>query len=97
MWHLCKGVSFPVLGRGSVEVLVAQSCPTLCNPMDCSPAGSSVNGLLQARILEWIAIPVSRRTSQPRDRTQVSRVAGGFFTLWATKEALLGRERMTNL
>ena len=80
-----------------VEVLVAQSCPTLCNPMDCSPAGSSVHGLLQARILEWVAIPISRRTSQPRDRTQVSCIAGGFFTLWDTKEALLGRGRMTNL
>ena len=44
-------------------VLVAQSCPTLCNPMDCSPPGSSVRGILQARVLEWVAIPFSRAAS----------------------------------
>ena len=48
---------------------VAQSCPTLCNPVDCSPPGSSVHGILQARILEWVAISFSRGSSQPRDRT----------------------------
>ena len=53
-------------------VLVAQSRPTLCGPMDSSPPGSSVHGILQARILEWVAIPFSRGSSQPRDRTQVS-------------------------
>ena len=42
-------------------------CPTLCKPMDCSPPGSSVHGILQARILEWVAIPFSRGSSQPRD------------------------------
>ena len=52
--------------------LVAQSCPTLCNPMDCSPPGSSLHGILQARILEWVAMPFSRRSSQPRDQTPVS-------------------------
>ena len=46
-----------------VKVLVAQSCPTLCDPMDCSPPGSSVHGILQARILEWVAIPFSRGSS----------------------------------
>ena len=65
-------------------VLVAQSCPTLCNPMDCSPPGSSVHGILQARILEWIAIPFSRGSSRPRDRTPVSCTAGIFFTVWDT-------------
>ena len=55
--------------------------------MDCSPPGSSVHGVLQARILEWVAIPFSRGSSQPRDRTQVSCIAGGFFTSWATREA----------
>ena len=49
-----------------------QSCPPLCNPIDGSPPGSSVHGILQARILEWVAIPFSRRFSQARDRTQVS-------------------------
>ena len=58
-----------------VKVKVAQSCLTLCNPMDYT-----VHGLLQARILEWVAFPFSRGSSQPRDRTQVSRTAGGFFT-----------------
>ena len=51
---------------------VAQSCPTLCDPMDCSLPGSSVRGILQARILEWVAISFSRRSSQPKDRTRVS-------------------------
>ena len=56
-------------------VLVAQSCLTLCNPIDCSPPGSSVHGILQARILEWIAMPSSRGSSQPRDQTLVSYVS----------------------
>ena len=67
-----------------VCVLVTQSCPTLCDPTDCSPPGFSVHGILQARILEWIAIPFSRGTSQPRDWTQVSCLTGRFFTIWAT-------------
>ena len=65
----------------SVCLCVTQSCPTLCDPMDCSPPGSSVHGILQARILEWLAIPFSRGSSQPRDQTQVSCIAGGFFTV----------------
>ena len=64
------------------EVKAAQSCPTLCNSM-----GYTVHGILQARILEWVAFPFSRGSSQPRDRTQVSHTAGGFFTNWATREA----------
>ena len=54
---------------GVVRVLVTQSCPTLCNPIDCSLPGSSVHGILQARILGWVASPLSRGSSQPRDRT----------------------------
>ena len=50
-----------------MKVLVAQSCPIFCEAMDCSLAGSSVHGILQARILEWVAIPFSRRFSQPRE------------------------------
>ena len=57
----------------------AQSCPTLCDPTDCSSPGSSVHGILQARILEWVAIPFSRGSSQPRDQTQASCIAGRFF------------------
>ena len=66
--------------------LVAKSCPTLCDPMDCSPPASSVHGIFQARILEWIAISFSRGSSQPRNRTQVSCIAGRFFTNWAMRE-----------
>ena len=54
---------------------VALSCPTFCDPVDYT-----VHGILQARILEWGAFPFSRGSSQPRDRTQVSHIAGGFFT-----------------
>ena len=66
----------------SVKCEVAQSCPTLCDPMDCIPSGSSVYGILQARILEWVAISFSRGSSQSRDRTQVSHIAGRRFILW---------------
>ena len=55
--------------------------------MDCSLPSSSVHGILQARILECIAIPISRGFSQTRDRTQVSHIADGLFTIWATREA----------
>ena len=65
----------------TVLCLVDQLCLTLGNPMDCSPPGSSVNGLLQARILTWVAMPSSREPSQPRDQNQVSRISDGFFTL----------------
>ena len=71
-----------------VCVLVAQSCPTLCDPLDCSPPGPSVHGILQARMLESVAIPFSRRSSQPRDQTLISGILGGFFTIWAIREAL---------
>ena len=60
---------------------VIQSCPTLCDPMDYT-----VHGIPQARILEWVAFPFSRGSSQPRHWTQVSSIAGIFFTSWATKE-----------
>ena len=65
-----------------LKVKDTQLCPTLCDPMDYT-----VHGILQPRVLEWLAFPFSRRPSQPRDQTQVSRIAGGFFTSWATKEA----------
>ena len=68
------------------EVKVTQSCPTLCDPMDYS-----VHGILQARILEWEAIPFSRGSSQPRDRSQVSCTAGGFFARWATGKPSWGK------
>ena len=60
---------------------VAQSCITLCNPIDCSSAGSSVQGISQARILEWVAISFSRVSSQPSDQTWISCLAGRFLPL----------------
>ena len=63
----------------SVCVLVSQSCPTVCDPIDCGPQCSSVHGILQARILEWVAIPFSKGSSWPRDWTQVSRIAGRLY------------------
>ena len=68
-------------------MLVPKLCPTLCDPMDA--AGSSVHVILQAKILEWVAIPISRGSSRLRGWTRVSGVAGWFFTVWATMEAQL--------
>ena len=69
--------------------LVAQSCLTLCNLWTvCNSPGSSVHGILQARILEWVAMPASRGSFWPRNQTHVSCIAGIFFTIWATREAL---------
>ena len=67
-----------------VKVLVAQLCLTLCDPVDCSPPGSSVHVILQTRILEWIAIPFSRGSSLPSNQILVSCIEGKFFTVWAT-------------
>ena len=67
--------------------LVPQSCPTHCDPMDVARQAPLSMGILQARILEWVAILSSRGSFQPRGRTQVSHVAGRFFTSWATREA----------
>ena len=65
---------------------VAQSCPALCNPVDCSLFRFSVRGIFQARVLEWVAISFSRGSSWPRDWAQVSHTVGRCFTLWATRE-----------
>ena len=76
------------LDNGMLQsVKTTQSCPTICDPMDCSPPGSSVHGILQASRLEWVAVPFSRGSSWPRDRTQISSITGRFFTIWATSEA----------
>ena len=72
-----KPFHFPKVNK--VESKVAQSCPTLCDPMDCSPPGSSIHGILQARVLEWVAISFSRESSRPRDRTKVSLIVGRRF------------------
>ena len=68
-------------------MFIAQSCLTLCYPVDCSLPGSSIHGILQARILEWVAIPLSRGSFWLGDWTSVSCIAGRFFTIWATREA----------
>ena len=73
------------MGKWS-EVKVAQLCPIRSDPMDYT-----VHGILQARVLEWVAFPFSRGSSQPRDQTQVSHIAGGFFTSWATRKAHNGK------
>ena len=75
---------------------VAQLCPTLCDPMDCSLPGSSVHGIFQARILEWVAIFFSRGSSWHRDQTQVSCIVGWLFTLWATRESPVQRGTLNN-
>ena len=76
-----------LLERKSRVKVKSLSYVRLCNPMDCSPPSSSVHGILQARILEWVAISFSRGSSQPRERIQVSCIAGRHFNLWATREA----------
>ena len=70
------------------ESEATQSCPALFEPMNCSLRGSSIPGIFQARVLEWLATSFSRGSPQPRDWTQVSHIAGRHFTVWATKEAL---------
>ena len=81
----------------SLKVKVTQSCLTLCDPIDCSPPGSSVHGILQARILEWLAIPFSRGSSWLRNQTQVSCFVGTFFAVWATRHYLCVYWRTKNI
>ena len=79
-----------------LPLFVAQSCPTFWVPMDGGPPGSSVHGILQVRILEWIIISFSRGSSWPRDRTRVSRIVGIFFTVWATGKSHLSAHQCLN-
>ena len=89
-------------GEGSYSVLItsvpsaAQSCPTLCDPMDYSPLGSSIHEILQARILECVAISSSRGSSRLRDRTCISCMAGGFFTTEPPGEPPISSEAANN-
>ena len=97
---LVKAMVFPALMYACESWIikkseVAQSCPTLCDPWTvCSSPGSSVHGILQARILEWVAISFSRGSSQLRDQTQVSCIEGRCFNLWATREAKTKHQRI---
>ena len=78
-----KGRIHEVSLRRAVRVLVAaQPCLTLCDPVDCSPPGSSVHRILQARILEPVVLRFSRGSSWPRNQTQVYHIAGRLFTIW---------------
>ena len=72
--------------ESEVKVFIAQLCPTLCDPMDCSLPAFSAHGISQSRILKWVTIPFSKGSSQPRDGTQVSCTEGRFFTIWTTRE-----------
>ena len=81
----CRQTLYCLSHRES-ESEIAQLCPTLCYPMDYSLPDSSVHGIFQARVLEWVAISFSRGSSWPRDRTWVSRIAGRRFTISATRE-----------
>ena len=74
LWHFSKCLWGPLL------LFSLYVCPTLCNPMDCSLPGSSVHGISQAKILEWVAVSFSRGSSEPRDWTPFPALAGGFFT-----------------
>ena len=81
MYGLCIFIyAFFHLLSLDIHAKVIQSCPTLCDPMDCRLPGFSVHGILQARILEWVAYPFSRGYSQPRNQTLVSHIAGRYFT-----------------
>ena len=100
LWHSRRlsGASilcFPILSPLGVNqcwvffcCLLAKSCPTLCDPMDCSLPGSSIHKIFQARILEWVTISFSRGSSQPRDQTWVSLTEARLFTVWATREVI---------
>ena len=89
----CQDGSLPLAPPGKLFLdheYVYESCSamwTLCDPMDYSLPGSSVHGILQVRILKWVAVPFSRRSSQPKVQTPVSQVAGRFLSVWATREA----------
>jgi len=74
-------VSRKVKSAKESESEVAQSCPTLFDPMDCNVPNSSIHGIFQARVWEWVAISFSRGSSQPRNQTQVSHIVGRHFTV----------------
>ena len=76
---------------------ITQLCLTLCDPVECSLPGSSFHGILQARVLEWVAISFSRGSSRPSDQSQISRIPDRCFNLWATREALIYDKSTANI
>ena len=95
--ELCPKSEIEIPAFFSVSVLVAQLCPTHCDPMGWGLPGSSIHGIFQARILEWLAIPFSRGSSWPRDRTPVSHIVGRHFTIWATMFPLYSYKKNFNM
>ena len=87
-WDFC--ICGRKVKKKKVKVLAALSCLTFCHTMVCSLPGSSVHGIFQAKVLEWVAISFSRGSSWPRDQTQVPCIAGRFFTVWVTREPICG-------
>ena len=87
LYNLCQQICVAIMGSACMHAKSLQSCLTLCNPLDYNLPGSSVHGILQARILEWGAILFSRRSSQPGHWTWVSCTVGRFFTFRATRKA----------
>jgi len=85
----------PDVHKKESESEVSQSCPTLCDSMDCSLSHSSIHGIFQARVLEWVSISFSRGSSWPRDQTQISCIVGRCFTVWATREVRFRKGRGT--
>ena len=88
----CNVISLLQLPTLEKKSLVTQSCPTLCNSMDCSLPGSSVYETFQARVLEWVAISFFRGSSQLRDQTWLSHIVGRCFTIWATRGIYSGED-----
>ena len=97
MWNSCAFIFLLFYFMNMCQVFVTQSCWTLCNPMNCSLPGFSVHGILQARILQWVAISSSRGSSQSRDWTWLSCISGGFFTIWATREIWIHQKSLIDL
>ena len=91
LWELSGFILFKLVYLLRMKVLITQSCPTLCDPMDCSPLCSSVHEILQASILECVAISYCRGSSQPKNSTRFSCIAGRCYTIWATRDALSWR------
>jgi len=87
--HLVRNFFVVNLSLVKVKSEVTQSCPTFCDPMDCSLPCSSVHGIFPARVLEWVVISFSRGSSWPRDQTRVSHIIGRCFIVWATREVHL--------
>ena len=95
-WNLCGLGNFHLSCHRCLSAKLLQSCPTLWDLIDCSLPGSSVHGIIQARILEWVALPFSRGSSQPRDWTRISCdscIAGRFFTAESPEKPLLCHTR----